>query len=618
MDFYIDIENASGARQGSGPIISATSFRVTRRVDAAGDFQFEIPATDPQAAEVQHLRFVRCKAFINGAWREVGDGIIESISRRVGSDGRLMLTISGGDRVRELAWRTVGNLKLESGGAAVSQMSAVFNIGLLAPAGWTFGTISSPDDVYARFAGESVLSALILVATKTYCHFYYEGNKILTYDSSFTDSGIAAVAAPSELTSTTCAITDLEILEDSHDVVTRIYPYGGGQGDVRLNLWPGNSTLAPGLLLSGKTYSMSRANNYIECDTATSQYGLISRTVEFKDVAPLSNTDSHLSAAATALKNAAIRWLNQHLAPVETYRLTIAPFGQVLRPMQSIRLIYADVLAGVNINRQLNILETTYEISAAGIHTVGLTVSTGERLPYTDADVIGSSIEQGTIFSAHPQLNANSYVVSYTRPVDQTAVANFLFRFGAEVAQLQQVVFEFQLLSLESTTKSVDVPFTLLIDTGSAGGGTTAAAYDLTSATTDAANATSPHTHTYQKLQSHYHDVSAHTHTVSMNHSHPVTYGVFRESGGNTFALTDLEYRVNGGSWADLSGATSIGSSWYRLDLTSALMNANTYRPNQESNLLEIRRKSAGATGKTGMIDAQLTVRNIIQGIAYS
>lgn len=693
IDFYIDIENASGQKQGAGPI-SATNLRVTRRMDGAGSFSFEMAITDPNAAAVQPLRRMRARAHLNGAWVTVGDGIIEQIGRKIDPSGIVMLTVSGGDGVRELAQRTVRTLQLAATGAAISQTAAVAAVAAYAPAGWTFGAeASSPNQVYARFAGESCLQALISIAKKSYSHFRYDGDRVLTFDSTFSPSGVRAVGGVSALAAETCAIVDLEVIEESYDVVTRVHPYGAGQGDVRLNLKPASAFIPTGLLLPSHTYTMNKGDNYIEATSATALYGLISRTVEFKDVGPLSNTNADVEAAALSLRNTAIRWLNQHLAPTKTYRLAVAGCSQVLRPMQSIRVVYRDTVAGINIDETLNILEVSYEVRNDGLHTTGLVVSTGDRFPDDDGQIVASTIEQGVVFQAHPQLNANSYVTSYIKPIDQDATAEFRFRFGAEVVQLQQVAFEFQLLPLESTVKSVGGTSTTTsagggatatsssggaaTATSSAGGGTTATSGSGggTNVTSDAGsghtheinladsfvgntvyyagvggtgdlrtpgggkiNASSTgsgHTHGIS-IPSHIHGVTIgnHTHDVTTpNHSHDVTipdhvhtftpvinplYGIYRESGANTFALTDLDYQVNATTPGGLETAVSIGGGWYRLDITALVTNPNNFRPAQENNTLVIRRKTGSTAIKTAMIDGQLTVRNIIQGIAYT
>jgi hypothetical protein len=79
-----------------------------------------------------------------------------------------------------------------------------------------------------------------------------------------------------------------------------------------------------------------------------------------------------------------------------------------------------------------------------------------------------------------------------------------------------------------------------------------------------------------------------HTHTVTPNIT-PV-YGVFREETANTCKITHLQYRVNSGTWASLADdAEDAGDDWWRLDVTDAIIDADTFRPTQEANTIEMR-----------------------------
>jgi hypothetical protein len=113
-------------------------------------------------------------------------------------------------------------------------------------------------------------------------------------------------------------------------------------------------------------------------------------------------------------------------------------------------------------------------------------------------------------------------------------------------------------------------------------------------------------------------DDPAHTHSVSVPaHTHDLTpvittaYGIFEETSGNTLALANLVIKLNGGS--DLAaGVTDIGNGWYELDITDELVDA-VFRPAQENNVIEI----STATAKSARIEAQLTVRAVVQAVYY-
>lgn len=78
------------------------------------------------------------------------------------------------------------------------------------------------------------------------------------------------------------------------------------------------------------------------------------------------------------------------------------------------------------------------------------------------------------------------------------------------------------------------------------------------------------------------------------NHTHTVTpeitseYGIFRETSGRTYTLTQLQYRVNSGAWGVLSEAEDLGDGWYRLDISDAIRDSDTLRPTANSNTVEI------------------------------
>lgn len=93
---------------------------------------------------------------------------------------------------------------------------------------------------------------------------------------------------------------------------------------------------------------------------------------------------------------------------------------------------------------------------------------------------------------------------------------------------------------------------------------------------------------------------STHDHTVDVSVS--MDYGIFRDSAGNTFALADLEYQINSGAWAPMSGATSLGDGWYRLPLTNALVDAVTFYPLNKSNRVTIRAVVASAATETFVV----------------
>lgn len=108
---WIDIEDGNGVKLGSGPITSALGWQRAWRLDQVGSWSFEMPALDAQRELVQLARYVRAWTRIESGLLELGGGQIEELNLQVSADAP-MLSVSGADRLRELANRTAGNLWL--------------------------------------------------------------------------------------------------------------------------------------------------------------------------------------------------------------------------------------------------------------------------------------------------------------------------------------------------------------------------------------------------------------------------------------------------------------------------------------------------------------------------
>lgn len=578
--FFVDIEDSAGNRLGSGPLQSAAGWQYTARMDQAGEFRFTMAATDAQAAVVTKKRIARAWALVGGVWTDVGAGIIDNIVRRPQRDDTVLLEVSGADLLRELTYRSVRDLKLYTGGNPVSHAAALTAVSGYTPAGWTFTPDSAPpiDSIYGRYNGESVLAALIKITEKSQSHFYRGAGRSLVYAHTFTPSGMRAIAADTyDLAAETCAIVNLTETIDSYDLRTRIYPRGSGNGDVHLTLKATTRT-AP----AGYTYNSSL--NFLQHDAAVAQYGIIEEFIEWREIGPVENTTADIRAAANMLFDEALRELTRRAVEIETpyYDLQLAGCSTLLRPMQTVRVVYRDPVSGLDIDRDLNILEATWQVDAQGVQTTALTVTTSDRWPQGDSRAVADALTQGKVYQALPQLSANEYVTSFNKNVDADNSAVFRFRFSKAVTALRWAYFEFQLLPFESTIKSVTGE-TVTSSSGGGAVGSSASNGDHTHSVTIAAHAhtvTVPaHAHTVT-VPGHNHTVSisAHTHTVDVpahthavpNHQHnftitlgagsvtyPVGYGAAGTSGGliSTLGGSTHNYPTNASS-----GATTASS----------------------------------------------------------
>ena len=92
------------------------------------------------------------------------------------------------------------------------------------------------------------------------------------------------------------------------------------------------------------------------------------------------------------------------------------------------------------------------------------------------------------------------------------------------------------------------------------------------------------------------------THDHTVDFAVTMEYGIFRDSSVNTFAAADLEYKINSGAWAALTGATALGDGWLRIPLTNAIVDAVTFTPLAKSNTVTLRAVVASAAEETYMV----------------
>ncbi|HEY1015718.1 MAG TPA: hypothetical protein VGE07_23620 [Herpetosiphonaceae bacterium] len=413
MGFWIDLETGAGVRVGPGPIRSAPVWSMTRRLDRAGEIGFAMPVSDPRTAYVQEKRLARCKTVRGGALVELGVGIIDQISASVDAGDTPMLDVAGNDILAELGNRSVGFLELTDG-AGGPTATALASIMAFAPAGWSLDTVngfsSTASTVYLAFAGESVLEALIKLAEATGEHFRLgDGKKVVWLRTSQPSSGVRAIQGGDsralEDNPNVAIITDLQEVRDSYELVTRVYPFGAGNNEARL-------TLANTTRVAPVGYSLDLVNNCIVNTTAESTYGQIDSVQGFKDITELAAGATDPISAANQLFDTALAWLRRRSAIQKTYQLTITKLDKALEPGQTIRVVYRKTIDGyvsLNIDANLVILEAAHDIDEAGVRTVGLVVSTIDRWPATDDELLASALSQQSSMESHLQPVVNPY-----------------------------------------------------------------------------------------------------------------------------------------------------------------------------------------------------------------
>lgn len=264
----------------------------------------------------------------------------------------------------------------------------------LAPEGWTldpagmYATWDISEDeaksVYMQFAGESVLSALVLLAEQTGEHFTLSAaaRRVWWIGEAQESSGIRAVQstdatlggafAPDATSQAIMLITDLSKASDSYELYTRAYAYGAGVGSGRLTM---EKTTR-----STSGYTLGALGAYLEADAAIATYGRIDKREDYPDIAPVDTSAAQIVNAANTLYDRVLANLRRKCQLQYAYSLEVVPSKYEVWPGQTIRVDYhewVEAYHAVNISDLLLwVLETTQTIDDSGAQTVAFTVAT--------------------------------------------------------------------------------------------------------------------------------------------------------------------------------------------------------------------------------------------------
>lgn len=408
LDYYADIENSSGTRQGSGPITTMLYWIQDNGMDQAGTVRTAIPMADPQSAFLLNENVLRCFANIPDVGKtEIGTLVIDDITLQVTPSGTVAL-IKGLDETRYLIDRTVGFLSLGGSGSppTVSHATSVSAIAAYAPAGWTFtaDAVVPFDAIIYRFIGESVLQAIIQLAAFCKTHWYKSAAKTITFKSVFTDSGITAIFKPSfgiASNSGTVRISEFTYHKETKDIMNRIRPYGGwyngvftdefitAANDVNYGLGGGDPDLWASPKYTG--YSDDRTNNWINNDASVTAFGNRERQVQYPQVKVTFFTGGYSNEIwrdlCRLIYNRAVADLAWYGVEAEFYSLTLVNCSTILKPLQTIR-VKLNVIEGgrsiLKVDASLLILQATIEVTGEGIRTTKIDVTTAERYRRSD------------------------------------------------------------------------------------------------------------------------------------------------------------------------------------------------------------------------------------------
>ena len=418
---WLDVYDAPGVKLGPGPV-DAREIEVTRRLDRAGSWRARCIASDPRALSLlREHRMVTLWMQGRAGKRRLGEGIITG--REIAEDPHgHTLIVEGTDLMEELRRK---NTLLGRAWSQRTVASVVADLIALVP-GWSADVEESLRDrlVDVRFDGVNVLKALITIAHRHGFHLRTSAlhSRLVELGPFEEDSGLRVIGRRSQLPDEPDDLPLVDRIERQvssaagEDWFNVLFPMGSGEGEAALTLaratrsepypiqeieGPDGRTL---YYLATKTWPTDGYEDFNSDPQAVIKFG------QYKDIAPLSNSQADLRNAANALYDEAAEALKRGSVIQEVYDLQLLNVQRTLVPGDCLHVNYksgmetdAGLVNWLDVYGDYCTLEVSESVNVDG-HRVKVQVSNLDR-PAPDAvSMIVQNIEQMQLRQLKPNI----------------------------------------------------------------------------------------------------------------------------------------------------------------------------------------------------------------------
>lgn len=463
--FRIDVLNAAGVKQGSGPLPNVREVNDTITLDEIGELTFSLPAGQPESALLQAGTMV-------DVYDPQGQGYLGRYhysSRRLKSSRREdVIEIKCYDQLIELTRDTVG---FQRGYNNVTVGSVLSDLVGLVP-GWAVNYESefTTTRTILSLEGESPFRGIDELRDR-FGHFRLGGSRTLDFGRFGAVSGVRLVNLPGqvaeeiEANTEVALVTEVSLVEETDDIFNSIIPLGTGHGEgVQLTIKEAGT--AGWYPVRNRTNANGTKMYYIQDDASVVAHGARWRVMSFPQIRPLDNSTTARARASLALKLTAETLMRRNLAPKLT--LTIGDVKALRQPLKvgdKVRLVYKGVVDGygyLSLNQDLWVMSIRRSRSATGERTVSLTVANTDDNRTSDSDVVLGIQRDIRALKIHVPTAPSLYPTSFT--VDCGAAAGsgkpavngkFPVYIGDETQSLLYAILRFKTFPLISPVRGV-------------------------------------------------------------------------------------------------------------------------------------------------------------------
>jgi hypothetical protein len=462
IETWVDVFDSSGNKLGDGPVVSIFSVSVDSVLDGAGSFNLSVPATD-RRANVLLTNENRVQIWQGDETSKslIGQGIIRQRTLNDSESG-MQMTLTGPDILDELTRR---NTLL---GRIYNQQPlghVLLDLISLVP-GWSIsieGGISS-QLIDARFDGVSILRAITIICEQYGHHFRLSANELKTVEvGTFgADSGrrvnrVQTITAETLNNPRLLFVRSIEADERTEEVANWVMPVGAGEGIAALTLAKSNRT-SP-YPIQTVTAPNGSTLYYISDTPSITQYGELRNVVQFKEIAPLSNSDVDIRNAANALYDATVIYLQRHNQAKKDYQLEVHGVDN-LSPGDKIRIDYVAEIEASDGQRleyfavrgDFWIMTISKTISDSDQVSM-VTVSNIDRYSQTEAEIVANAIERIELRGLKPEITSTLSPYFYPREIAPSYPAQCVIEFTNATVELQRLRFRLKTMPFRSTSQ---------------------------------------------------------------------------------------------------------------------------------------------------------------------
>ena len=468
MRILVDVYDPTGStRLGEGPVLTCDSATVSRRLDGQGRLKLSGSLTDKRAGDLlQNERVVRVWLDTEAGMREFARGVILEIRKSVNASN-FTLDIDCADPMDAIARRTVRNGRQYTNASISSIASGLIS---LVP-GWTVSVESgiSANLHSARFTGTNVFKALLRLAEERGYHLRSGlANNQVELGVFGTDSGLTLTnlngLGEGVLSNTSVVLIEsIEVMENTRGVVNWVVGFGAGEGTAALTLR--DSTRTTPYTINSITDN-GQTLYYLEDAASIATYGQNEKTVVFKAIAPVANSTTAKEAAANALYDAMVAYLQRSKTPQISYKVRGVKTAQTIRPGDKVRLWYNGTVQRdgqdytyLEVDETFWVLEVNERASESGV-MVDLVISTVDQMEQSAAEIVVGAIEdiqtQSVAIRTYPYRDSMTYtdfVEFKTGPAANLGRdAIFKIEIDDTVTDLRYCVIRFKTRPLYTTT----------------------------------------------------------------------------------------------------------------------------------------------------------------------